>query len=172
MTDDLYTFDSAAASETERQAIELSLQSIAEQIVSGKLSERQAYILIDAFFSSPPGKYPELAVVDPDTRGEFNLEEEIYNQVAMLKRMRKKLTLEDGSIDSKISYKEIKEVVSSCSTVMGTLMKYHKDAKTIQRNRAVEQATIHAIESMAERYGDENIAQEFLEKLKEQLEQL
>lgn len=172
MTEDLYTFDSAAGSETERQAIELSLQAIVEQITAGKLSERQAYLLIDAFFSSPPGKYPELSIIDSETNGEFNLEEEIHNQIAMLKRMRKKLTREDGTIDSKISYKEIKEVVSSCSTVMGTLMKYHKDAKTIQRNRAVEQATIHAIESMAERYGDENISQEFLEKLKEQLEQL
>lgn len=172
MSDDLYTFDSAAGTEGEKQAVELAVQSLSEQIASGSLSERQAYLLIDAFFRAPPGKYPELNVVDPDEVGEFNLEEEIQSQIAMLKRMRKKLTLEDGGLSSSVSYKEIKEVVSSCSSVMGTLMKYHKDAKTIQRNRAVEQATIHAIESMAERYGDKTVAQEFLEKLKEQLEQL
>lgn len=169
---DLYAFDASAASEAEKTAVELSVNAVADLLQSGKLSDQLTSKLIEAYMLSPSGRYPKITYTDGVVE-DFNIEDEIYAQIDMLRRMRSKLTADAaGNFGEKVSFRDVKEVVSACSSVMGSLMKFHKDAKTIERNKAVETATITAMEKIADRYGDQQLISEFLTILQEELEKV
>jgi hypothetical protein len=169
---DIYAFEQEAVQENERSSTDLSIEMIRGRILTGTLTEDQMWAILDAFPQAPSGIYPAIRVDDKEGE-DVNLEREINEQLRMLRRMRTKLAEGDrAGSDHSITFRDIKEVISACSTVTNSLMRFHKDAKTIERGRAVEEATIAAIEEVAKQNNHPELPVLFVKLLKEALERL
>ncbi len=95
----------------------------------------------------------------------FDLTEEIGMQLKMVHALRRKVMV-NGTIRSGVSAREVKEVVSTTSTMLNTLMKNHEKMMSMDRQRAVESSTISVLREL----GNDGLVDKFFEKMGEALE--
>jgi len=106
--------------------------------------------------------YPErfggraaLEVDDPEYGPGFDVSSEINAQIKMVRTLRAKLEVEISTNDSKTTSRDMKEAIAAGSSMMSTLMKYHKEIVNQDRLRMVEEATIEAVKSLPEEHQTE-----------------
>lgn len=74
----------------------------------------------------------------------FSLAEELQSQIAAVRAVREKI-MHKGKLVSDITTREAKEVISSGSTLLGTLMKYHEKVVNMERLRILEMSVVEAL---------------------------
>lgn len=95
---------------------------------------------------------PDAVVYDAD----FDMTAEIGLQISAMRAMRSTVIDSNGEIvknaDGKaaVSTRELKEVVTGCSTSIQMLMKYHERLVNFDRMRALERATIKTARTLPE----------------------
>lgn len=96
----------------------------------------------------------------------YDIRDEIQSLISAVRAMRGTVMEEDGSIKVGVSAKDVKETITSMTSLMNFLMKSHKEVMTFDRHRALEQATIDTLKEL----GGEEIVSAFVEKMTTRLE--
>ncbi len=97
----------------------------------------------------------------------FDFKAEISLQLAAVKAMRLKVFNLNGTVKDGTSLRDVKECMTAANTLTTALLKNHEKIMNFDRQRALEQATIAAIDTL-----DEASKQVFLNELNERLEKL
>lgn len=79
---------------------------------------------------------------------DFDVSQEIGEQLAIAKAMRARLLDEEGRLNERFSAREAKEVMSACSTLIGVLMKSQQELLSFRRVLMVENATKRALDTL------------------------
>ena len=111
----------------------------------------------------------ELMTVDFDKveyGANYDIREEIQSLISAVRAMRGTVMDEHGQIKQGVSAKDLKETITSMTSLMNLLMKSHKEVMTFDRHRALEQATIDTLKEM----GGEEIVTAFVENMTARLE--
>lgn len=75
----------------------------------------------------------------------FSLADELQSQIMAVRAIRQRIMSSQGVISDDITTREAKEVISSGSTLLGSLMKYHEKVVNMERLRLLESAVIEAL---------------------------
>jgi hypothetical protein len=75
----------------------------------------------------------------------FSMADELRAQIMAVRAVRDRIMTVEGNLVADISTREAKEVISSGSTLVGTLMKYHEKVVNMERLRVLEQSVIEAL---------------------------
>lgn len=86
---------------------------------------------------------------------DFSMAEELQAQIAAVRAVRDRIMMRDGSLSTDISTREAKEVISSGSTLLGTLMKYHEKVMNMERLRLLEASVVEALGEVEEELRDQ-----------------
>lgn len=84
----------------------------------------------------------------------FSMADELQAQIRAVRAIRNKIMSDKGVLSDDISTREAKEVVSSGSTLLGTLMKYHEKVVNMERMRMLESSVIEALAEVDEEVRD------------------
>lgn len=95
---------------------------------------------------------------------DFDISQEIGEQLAIAKAMRARLLDEEGRLNERFSAREAKEVMSACSTLIGVLMKSQQELLSFRRVLMVENATKRALDTLPREAQDA-----YLQELERQL---
>ena len=106
-----------------------------------------------------------------DYDANFDLSKEINEQLRAIRAMRQQVFNSNHTIKDGISAREVKEVVTSSSTMINTLMKHHQTVQSMERHRAVEAATIDALKELEKDRGAE-VLNRFFEIFEKKLDVL
>lgn len=111
----------------------------------------------------PPAVPFEAVVYDAN----FSMADELQAQIMAVRAIRDRIMTADGQLSSEISTREAKEVVSSGSTLLGSLMKFHEKVVNMERLRLLESSVVEVLGEQ-----DEEIKDMVLHKLEEKLQNL
>lgn len=95
---------------------------------------------------------------------DFDLAQEVGEQIKAVRAIRQQVMNTDGSVAEGMTPRDMKEVVSSGTTLLSSLMKFHKEVINMDRLRKLEQAIIDVL--MEE---DEDLKNRVVAKLEERL---
>lgn len=93
-----------------------------------------------------------------DYNAEFSIAGELQSQIQAVRAVRDRILNADGGLITDISTREAKEVISSGSTLMATLMKYHEKVVNMERMRLLEQSVVEALGEVDEPLRDRALA--------------
>ena len=108
---------------------------------------------------------PPVAVQEVSYDASFDLAGEMASQIQAVRAIRAHVFDERGSIKEGISSREAKEVISSGSTLLASLMKYHKDVMNMDRLRKLEQSVVEALKEV-----DPDLQEDVMQRLEERME--
>ena len=98
---------------------------------------------------------------------DFDFKQEISAQLNAIRAMRQKIMNVNGTIKDGTTIREVKECLAAANTLTTALMKNHEKIMNFDRQRALEQATIAAVDKLPE-----EAKAIFFEELNNRLEQL
>ena len=152
-------FDQFSTEELEREDDLEEVARSVELVVRNahRLDDRQINLLVDSL-----SLFASKDVVDFNSG--FDLSEEIGRQIAMVRALRDMVLDPTWRIREEYSARDAKEVISSASTLLTTLMRFHEKIVQIDRQKAIEVATIEAIKTLPE-----EVQERFFGKLEELL---
>jgi len=81
---------------------------------------------------------------------DFDLAAEVEAQIVAVRAMRDSVILPGGRVKAGTPSRELKEVVTASNTLLQTLMKTHERVLNFDRQRALEAATVAAVEGLPE----------------------
>jgi len=81
---------------------------------------------------------------------DFDLVAEVEAQILAVRAMRDSVILPGGRVKNGVPARELKEVVTASNTLLQTLMKTHERVLNYDRQRALEAATVAAVEGLPE----------------------
>ena len=115
------------------------------------------------------GKRFESKVVSPEViyDANFSMADELQSQIQAVRAVRERIMTRDGQLMSDITTREAKEVISSGSTLLGTLMKFHEKIQNMERLRLLETAVVEVLEETSE-----EVKEQVLVKMEEKLANL
>ena len=96
----------------------------------------------------------------------YDITAEVEGLIRAVRAMQNSVMHEDGKIRADVTPREMKEVVTSTTSLMNLLMKAHAQLMTFDRQRAVEQSTVDVLREM----GGEEIVENFVKMMEERLE--
>lgn len=96
----------------------------------------------------------------------FSIADEINELLITSRAMRRSVMTDSGEIQADISTREVKEVLSSSTTLINSLMKSHEKVMSMERFRSVEAATIETLLEV----GDQGLVDKFVEILTTKLD--
>jgi Mg2+ and Co2+ transporter CorA len=94
-------------------------------------------------FNEPEEK--TLAVPETNYDATFDLGDEVEQQIKAVRAIRAQVFDENGRMRTDISSREAKEVISTGSTMLATLMKYHEKIMNMDRLRKLELSVMEAL---------------------------
>lgn len=151
-----------------------SIDQVLEAANNLILSDQQLRLLSDTLTSTYPtyfvaanGASANLRAEDPEYGAAFSLADEVNAQIRMVRALRATILDEDGAIIQGSSARDAKEVISSSSTLLTSLMKFHEKIINQDRMRLIEQATIEAIKTLPDEQQEK-----FFSYLSEKLEMI
>lgn len=97
----------------------------------------------------------------------FSLADEVQAQIQAVRAIRDRIMTPDGQLSQDITTREAKEVVSSGSTLLTSLMKFHEKVVNMERMRLLETSVIEALEE-----ADQELKALVLAKMEEKLANL
>lgn len=97
----------------------------------------------------------------------FSLADEVQAQIQAVRAIRDRIMTPNGQLSKDITTREAKEVVSSGSTLLTSLMKFHEKVVNMERIRMLETSVIEALEE-----ADQEIKSLVLTKMEEKLANL
>ena len=138
-----------------------SIDQIIDAAEASILSEQQLRMLADSLV----GHYPQFFSVgsgngeegqhrgsadDPGYGADFDLADEVNEQIKAVRALRQTIMDDSGTIREGVQARDVKEMVSSSNTLLGSLMRFHDKIINQDRMRLVEKATIEAVKTLPE----------------------
>lgn len=81
---------------------------------------------------------------------DFSMAGELEAQIRAVRAVRDRIMSADGQLSKDISTREAKEVISSGSTLLSTLMKHHEKVVNMERLRLLESSVVEALTEVDE----------------------
>lgn len=81
---------------------------------------------------------------------DFDLTQEVEAQIRAVRAMRESVITKEGKVKSGVGARDLKEVVTASNTLLQTLMKTHEKVLNYDRQRALEEATVAAVETLGD----------------------
>lgn len=138
----------------------LELQRFTHNVLP-HLPEEQVKQLLDLLSS----RLPESLSDDRIYGANYDIKEEVENLIKSVRALQNTVMDDSGRIRSGITPKEMREVVTSTSTLMTLLMKSHEKLLSMDRIRALEQATVETLRQL----GGEEVVIRFIETMESYL---
>lgn len=117
---------------------------------------------------------PHVDAEDVAYGANYDITIEVQGLISAVRAMQNSVMDERGRIREGITPREMKEVVTSTSSLMNLLMKSHEKLMTFDRQRALEQATVDALRALGDGGFDgmkgEEIVSRFVEMMEARLE--
>lgn len=113
----------------------------------------------------PQAPEESMATVATNYGAEFDLAEEVEAQIRAVRSIRANVFDVNGNLKSSVTSREAKEIISTGSTMLGTLMKYHEKVMNMERLRKLEQSVVEALLEV-----DEDFKAKVMESLEKKLE--
>lgn len=104
---------------------------------------------------------------DPKYGAEFDLSDEVNQQIRAVRALRNHVLDESGNIKDGSGPRDVKEMIASSNTLLSSLMKFHDKIINQNRMRLIEQATVEAVKTLP----TEN-QEIFFQKLQEGLDKI
>lgn len=142
--------------DTGDSGIDLEDHVVTIETLSDELTDEQ----VGRLWVSLQGRAQEAAEYGP----EFDMGGEVQMQIAAVHAMRNYL-MPGGKMRAGVPVREMKEMVTASSTLLTTLLRTHKDILSYDRQRAIEEATVSAMQSLPE-----DAREVFFSQLEEALE--
>ena len=120
---------------------DLSAEVATILMAPAELTEDQAFALFNVLA-------PRFAGEGVDYGADFDLRDEVEAQIVAVRAMRGSVMLPGGKIKPGVAARELKEVVTASNTLLQTLMKTHEKVLNYDRQRALEAATVAAVENL------------------------
>jgi len=115
-------------------------------------------------------KILDVLPIQADTQefdSEFDLSQELTNQLKALQSIRDRIFSSDGRIKEGSSVKEAKDFMSSSGSLLQMLQKSRSELINIDRMQAIEEATIDTMRELGE-----DVIDDFSARLKEKLDRI
>lgn len=96
----------------------------------------------------------------------YDITGEIQGLIESVRAMRSSVMTQEGKMREDVTPREMKEVVTSTTSLMNLLMKSHEKLMSFDRARALEQATVDILREL----GGEEIVSQFVEMMEARLE--
>jgi hypothetical protein len=97
---------------------------------------------------------------------DYDLKSEVENLITAARALKNSVMYANGDIKPGITPREMKEVVTSTSSLISLLMKSHEQLMNFDRQRILEQSTVEVLREM----GGEEIVSRFVKMMEERLE--
>ena len=95
------------------------------------------------------GILQDRAEVQVEYGPDFNMVEEVRMQIAAVRAMRNSV-MPGGVMRLGVPVREMKEMVTASSTLLTTLLRTHKEVLSLDRQRAIEAATVATMQTLPE----------------------
>ncbi len=99
-----------------------------------------------------------LAIPETNYDATFDLGDEVEQQIKAVRAIRAQVFDEQGRMRADISSREAKEVISTGSTMLATLMKYHEKIMNMDRLRKLELSVMEALAEESKELQDRVLA--------------
>lgn len=117
---------------------------------------------------------PHVGADDVAYGANYDITVEVQGLISAVRAMQNSVMDERGRIREGITPREMKEVVTSTSSLMNLLMKSHEKLMTFDRQRAMEQATVDVLRALGDGgfagLSGEEIVSRFVEMMEARLE--
>lgn len=164
-------FDVKSGSSVEPSRIEIELDRFMFNILP-HLNEQQGRKLVTRISTLelvPHSETEEIAY-----GANYDITVEVQGLISAVRAMQNSVMTPEGKIREGITPREMKEVVTSTSSLMNLLMKSHEKLMTFERQRALEQSTVDVLRELGDSgLGDrkgEEIVSLFVEMMEARLE--
>jgi len=97
---------------------------------------------------------------------DYDMKSEVENLITAARALKNSVMYPNGDIRPGITPREMKEVVTSTSSLISLLMKSHEQLMNFDRQRILEQSTVDVLREM----GGEEIVSRFVKMMEERLE--
>lgn len=148
----------------EKAALKEDLRHALEQVLTyaSFLSRDQRDRLREALSKFDPVEGVTMSAVEYGAG--FDLAGEVEAQIAAVRAVRATVIGSDGRILPGISSREAKEVISSGSTLLTTLMRFHEKVQNLDRLRKLESSVLDALREV-----DPDLQEEVIKRLEDKL---
>lgn len=138
--------------EAERELVEMAQAVASVERLSDRLTQSQIDRVYRAIRHRTESPRPS-GQQDNEYGAGFNLSQEINMQLKAVRALRSSVMYEDGRPKEEVDPRDIKDAITAANTMIGTLMKQHEKVMSMERNRAVESATIEALQELKNEHG-------------------
>ena len=146
---DLSGFDSKPGEGTDLVLVSHQLHEFLSGVLP-RLTESMVEALLDAMHAQGIGTtdVPQLEYDES-----YSLKDEMTMMLVAVRAMRNEI-LDGDRLRKNVGVKDLKEFLTSSSSITSTLMKNHEKLMSMERHRAIEQATIETLKEIG---GDEAV---------------
>lgn len=109
------------------------------------LNQLQRERLHAAILLHTPKQQQTMRAPETNYNASFDLGDEVEQQIRAVRAIRAQVFDANGNMRSDISSREAKEVISTGSTMLATLMKYHEKVQNMERLRKLELSVMEAL---------------------------
>jgi methyltransferase-like protein len=109
------------------------------------LDQLQRERLHAAILLHTPKSSQTMAAPETTYNASFDLGDEVEQQIRAVRAIRAQVFDANGNMRADISSREAKEVISTGSTMLATLMKYHEKVQNMERLRKLELSVMEAL---------------------------
>ncbi|MCB0386764.1 MAG: hypothetical protein KDD43_15325 [Bdellovibrionales bacterium] len=140
-SNDIHDFEMGVGQKVDN---ENAVTRVIELIDKGELSQGQVTRILSIL--SEKSWLDEVTSVDYGA--DFDLNQEIGQMIGAVRALRARVFV-NGKLAEGISVKEAKEVINMANPMINTLMKNQKELMSMDRHRAIEQATVDCLKELA-----------------------
>lgn len=156
--------------EAERELIEMaqavaSIERLTERLTQSQIDRIHRAIRHRTESPIPSGQQ------DNEYGAGFSLAQEINMQLKAVRALRSSVMYDDGRPKEEVDPRDIKDAITAANSMIGTLMKQHEKVMSMERNRAVESATIDALQELKNEHGVD-ILETYMKILESKLENI
>ncbi len=164
MNSSLDGFDAKSEPEIDVKALQLEVDRFCYNTLP-HLSEGQARYVVQKIreLNVLPEQVPEAVAYGAD----YDIKNEVENLLRAARAMQNSIMDDSGVLKKDSSPREVREVVTSMTSLMQLIMKSHEKLMGFDRQRALEQSTVSVLREM----GGQETVDRFVKMMEECLEQ-
>ncbi|WP_422451867.1 hypothetical protein [Endozoicomonas sp. ALC066] len=138
--------------EAEKEVIEMAQAVATVERLSERFTDSQITRLSQAIRFRVESDLPA-PEQDNEYGAGFSLAQEINMQLKAVRALRSSVMYDSGRPKEDVDPRDLKDAITAANSMIGTLMKQHEKVMSMERNRAVESATVEALQELKEEHG-------------------
>jgi hypothetical protein len=140
--------------------INVTLPRLSDKQLEHLVSVLSGYRMLDVVCQSCLQQQEDGVIYDET----FDLKTEIAAQIQAVRALRSQV-MDGNRVRQGVTARDMKDTVATTTSLISTLMKYHEDMMSLDRRRAMEQATIAVLQEL----GGDAVVDRFTALLEERL---